>query len=104
MAKRESEVLMDAPDKGTAACGFSLAYAATIKIAARASRPSNNSVRAKFPRGSLGVIGGLARLLAQERVEKLLQNRPGDDAGGCGVALAFVVNDKGRSSLHRNLV
>src|SRR5580658_139394 len=103
MAKSESEVLMEEPDQGMAACGFSLAYAANRKIAARASLPRISSVRAMFPRVSLAVIGGWNRLLAQERVEKLLQNRPGDDSGGSGIALAFVMNHKSGSGLHRNL-
>src|SRR6202041_3066327 len=70
MAKSDSEVLIEEPDQRIAACGFSLAYAANRKIAARASRPRISSVRASGPRVSLAVIGGLIRLLAQERVEK----------------------------------
>src|ERR1700728_1714582 len=104
MAKSESEVLMEEPDQGMAACGLSFAYAAKRKIAARASRPSRSSVRARFPCVSFCVIAAPARLLAQERIEKLLQNRPSNDAGGRRIALAFVMNDKGRSGLHRNLI
>src|SRR5580704_12739316 len=103
MAKSESEVLMEEPDQGMAACGFSLAYAANRKIAARASRPRISSVRARLPRVSLVVISGLFRLLGQERVEKLLQNRPRNNARGRRIALAFVMNHKGGSGLHRNL-
>src|SRR5271156_2701818 len=104
MANSERDVLMEEPDQGMAACGFNFAYAAKRKIAARASRPSSRNVRARFPRVSLRVIGGRLRLLAQERIEKLLQNRPGDDSGGRRVALPFVVNDKGRRGRYRNLV
>src|SRR5271155_1567473 len=103
MAKSESEVLIEEPDQGIAACGFSFAYAANRKIAARASRPRISSVRARFPRVSLVVIGGLIRLLAQERIEKLLQNRPRNNSGRRRITLAFVVNHKGGSGLHRNL-
>src|ERR1700723_2754449 len=102
MAKSESDVLIEEPDQGMAACGFNFAYAAKRKIAARARRPSSRSVRARLPRVSLGMIGRLW-LLAQERVEELLQNRPGDDAGGRRIALAFVANDKCGGRLHRKL-
>src|ERR1700677_827902 len=103
MAKSDSEVLIEEPDQRIAACGFSLAYAANRKIAARASRPRISSVRASGPRVSLAVIGGLMRLLAQERVEKLLQDRPRNKAGRCRITLAFVMNHKCWSGLHRNL-
>src|SRR5580658_1690120 len=101
MAKSESDVLTDEPDHGMAACGFSLAYAAKRKIEASASRPRISSVRATGSRVSLAVIG-LASLLAQERIEELFQNRPGNNAGGGGVTLAFVMNHKCGSGLHRN--
>src|ERR1700691_608244 len=103
MAKSDSEVLIEEPDQRIAACGFSLAYAANRKIAARASRPRISSVRASGPRVALAVIGGLMRLLAQERVEKLLQDRPRNKAGRCRIALAFVMNHKCWSGLHRKI-
>src|SRR5580698_6106576 len=101
MAKSESDVFTDAADQGTAACGFSLAYAATRKIAARISWPRISSMRPRLPRASLAGIGGLIWLLAQERVEKLLQNRPGNNSRRRGIALALVMNDKCGCSLHR---
>src|SRR5580693_2237408 len=103
MAKSDSEVLIEEPDQRIAACGFSLAYAANRKIAARASRPRISSVRASGPRVSLAVISGLIRLLAQERVEELFQDRPRNKAGRCRIALTFVMNHKCRSGLNRNL-
>src|ERR1700693_4379327 len=39
MANIDSDVLMDDPDQGICACGFSLAYAAKRKTPARARRP-----------------------------------------------------------------
>src|SRR5271156_4603228 len=84
------------------ACGFSLAYAATRKIAARTRRPKISSVRATGPRVPLAVIA-LDSLLAQERVEELFQNRPGYKSGRRRIALAFVANYKCGSGLHRNL-
>src|SRR5208282_219914 len=100
MAKSESDVLIEDPDQGIAACGFSLAYAANRKIAASANLPTISSVCARLRRVSLAIIGGLVRLLAQECVEKLFQDRPGNYSGRCRIALAFVMIHKCGRGLH----
>src|SRR5271156_700484 len=99
MANMEREVLIDAPDQPIVACGFIFAYAAKRKIPASANRPASSSNHPIDPR--VFVVIEIFSLLAQQRIEELLEDRVGYYSRRGRVFLALINDNECRRSLHR---
>src|SRR5271163_2750513 len=99
MANIEREVLIDAPDQPIAACGFIFPYAAKRKTPARNTRPMISRFCPSDPRVFVVIE---VSLLAQQRVEKLLQNRISHESRRRRILLSLIENYERRRSLHRH--
>src|ERR1700690_689322 len=105
MANIASEVFTEATDQGMPVCGFILAYAATRKTIASASRPTKRRTLPTFPFLSLDMISAISLLLrGQKRIKKLLQDGPGNEPGPRREPLSLVGDDKRRGSSDGKLI